>query len=478
METLLQAEKQLEEAPERTLKLLEVHAKKMPSMPEDTRMHYILLLTKAKETCGIPHTSDSLIWQAVKHYEAHGTSLQTAEAYYYQGCVYRDKNDMDYALESFQLAAYLPNSSEHDLLGKAHNQMGNLFTYQKLDFEAMDSYRKAAFHAWKDKDSIAWSKRLKHTAHAFTALNKPDSALHYYELALQATPHLHQKDIERKKADLYIRMKDFQKARLTLEHNLDAYLTWADYYHGINKKDSASHYYSYALKKKETNDLQRKAIYQRLSAYAEEKREIQKAYRYLKMAEQIQDTIQYRYEAEMARQAQLIQTYRNASKKKYQKVLNETEEKPSSTLPIGSIITICLLGVGTFIVLRFKRKKQPDYQQQELYDLHKSAIYQLIKSQAHKPEFKLTDDQWQELQTEIDKAYNNFTARLYAKCPKINETELHVCYLLKLKVSPTDIAHIIMRQISTVSGIRKRLYEKIHEVEGNAKQLDDFISKF
>lgn len=477
MEILLQAEKLLEEAPDSALQLLESHSQSIKKKTED-QMHYILLLTKAKEICGIPHTSDSLIWQAVKYYEAHGTNLQTAEAYYYQGCVYRDKNDVDYALESFQLAAYLPTSSEHHLLGKAYNQMGNLFLYQKLDYEAMEAYRKAAQHAWKEKDSTAWSERLRHTAHAFTALNSPDSALHYYEQALQANPKLHPKDIERAKADLYIQLKDFQKARQALEHDLEAYLTWADYYHGINKRDSASHYYAYALNRTETNDLQRKAIYQRLSAYAEENREIQKAYLYLKMADQIQDTIQNRYEVELARQAQLIHTYRNASKKKYEKLTQEIKEESDETLPVWIILTIIPIGVG-FVIHRYLRhKKRTVVQQPEINTIHQSSIYQLIKSQAHNPDFKLDDEQWKELQTEIDKNYNHFTARLYATCPKMNETELHVCYLLKLSIAPSDIAHIIVRQVSTVSSIRERLYKKIHGEAGNAKQLDDFILKF
>ena len=477
-ELLHQADKLLMQYPDSGRTQLQSYRATIQKENESTQMHYFLLLTKAHEACGIQHTSDSLIRRVVRYYEEHGSNEQTAEAYYYQGCVYRDLNDVDYALEAFQLATYLPKSSEHHLIGDAYSQMGNLFTFQKLDYEAMEAYRESARHALEDKDSIAWSERLKHTAHAFTSLNKPDSALHYYELALQVNPQAQRKNIEKEKADIYIRMKDFQKARLALEHNPDDYLTWADYYHGVNKKDSASHYYEFVLKHKATNEWQRKAIYQRLSAYAEEQGEFQKAYFYLKMADRIQDTLHNKYEMEMVRQAQLIQTYRNASKKKYQTKPIETEETSTDPFPIGSIITICLLGGGTFIVLHLKRKKQLDDQQPETNGLHQSAIYQLIKSQAHKPDFKLTDDQWQELQKEIDHAYNNFTARLYAKCPKLNETELHVCYLLKLKVAPTDIAHIIVRQVSTVSGIRKRLYEKIHGVEGNAKQLDDFISKF
>ena len=477
-ELLHQADKLLMQCPDSVLTRLYSYKKTIQDETESTQMHYFLLLTKAHEACGIQHTSDSLIRRVVRYYEEHGSNEQTAEAYYYQGCVYRDLNDVDYALEAFQLATYLPSSTEHHLIGKAYSQMGNLFTYQKLNYEAMEAYREAAYHASEDQDSTVWAQQLKNTAHAFTALNQPDSALHYYELALQANPHIQQKDIEKEKAELYIRIKDFPNARLALEHNPDDYLTWADYYHGVNKKDSASHYYEFVLKHKATNEWQRKAIYQRLSAYAEEQGEFQKAYFYLKMADRIQDTLHNKYEMEMVRQAQLIQTYRNASKKKYQTKPIETEETSTDPFPIGSIITICLLGGGTFIVLHLKRKKQLDDQQPETNDLHQSAIYQLIKSQAHKPDFKLTDDQWQELQKEIDQAYNNFTARLYTKCPKLNETELHVCYLLKLKVAPTDIAHIIVRQVSTVSGIRKRLYEKIHGVEGNAKQLDDFISKF
>lgn len=477
-EFLHQADKRLMQNPDSVLALLQSCQQTIQNKTEATQMHYHLLLTKANEACGVQHTSDSLIRRIVRYYVEHGSNIQTAEAYYYQGCVYRDLDDVDYALEAFQLATYLPNSTEHHLIGKAYSQMGNLFTYQKLNYEAMEAYREAAYHASEDQDSTVWAKQLKNTAHAFTALNQPDSALHYYELALQANPHTQQKDIEKEKAELYIRMKDFPNARIALEHNPDDYLTWADYYHGVNKKDSASHYYEYALKHKRTNEWQRKAIYQRLSAYAEEQGQFQKAYFYLKMADRIQDTLYNQYEAERIRQAQLIQTYRNASKKKYQNTPNETEEKPSGTFPIGNLVTIGFLGIGAFVAFHYRRKKQTDYQQPETNNLHKSAIYQLIKNQAHKPDFKLTDEQWQELQKEIDQAYNNFTARLYAKCPKLNKTELHVCYLLKLKVSPTDIANITMRQVSTISSTRKRLYEKIHGVEGNAKQLDDFISKF
>ena len=103
---------------------------------------------------------------------------------------------------------------------------------------------------------------------------------------------------------------------------------------------------------------------------------------------------------------------------------------------------------------------------------------QLVKKHARDPNFKLNDEQWEELRLEIDVAFNDFTNRLLDIYPKLNDVELHVCYLLKLKVLPTDIAHIIVRQKNTVSTIRERLYKKIHGEEGTAKQFDKFIEQF
>ena len=111
-------------------------------------------------------------------------------------------------------------------------------------------------------------------------------------------------------------------------------------------------------------------------------------------------------------------------------------------------------------------------------NLYTSEIYQLIKTQAHNPDFKMNDKQWQELQAELDKNYNHFTARLYEKCPKLSETELHVCFLLKLSIAPTDIAHIVVKQVGTITNIRTRLHEKICGKPGSAKQLDDYIRNF
>jgi hypothetical protein len=105
-------------------------------------------------------------------------------------------------------------------------------------------------------------------------------------------------------------------------------------------------------------------------------------------------------------------------------------------------------------------------------------ICRMIKTNARNPDFKLNNAQWEGLKEEIDASLNGFTERLLCLNPKLNDGDIHVCYLLKLEIAPTDMAHIMVCQTNTVSSIRKRLYKKIHGVDGTPSQLDQFIKEF
>lgn len=109
---------------------------------------------------------------------------------------------------------------------------------------------------------------------------------------------------------------------------------------------------------------------------------------------------------------------------------------------------------------------------------HHSEIYLFIQEKSKEPDFKLTDDHWKKIQQEIDSTYDDFTDRLYALYPKLTEIELHVCYLVKMSVSVSDIAHFVIRHKTTICTIRERLYKKIYNVPGSTKDFDVFILNF
>ena len=100
-----------------------------------------------------------------------------------------------------------------------------------------------------------------------------------------------------------------------------------------------------------------------------------------------------------------------------------------------------------------------------------------IRLNAGKEKFHLTDDEWQQLAQGIDEAYGQFTQRLLALVD-LSEEELKTCYLIKLKIRPTDIATMLYKSKAAITMQRQRLYNKITQKKGSARQLDEFIINF
>ncbi|WP_294585725.1 hypothetical protein [uncultured Phocaeicola sp.] len=107
--------------------------------------------------------------------------------------------------------------------------------------------------------------------------------------------------------------------------------------------------------------------------------------------------------------------------------------------------------------------------------LHRSSVYAFFHKAAHE-EIRITAENWQELRAAIDAAYDDFTGRLYSLCPNLSEMELHICWLIKIQLSPKDMAQVVGRSQSAVSMARTRLYKKIHQKEGTTSDFDKFIT--
>ena len=111
------------------------------------------------------------------------------------------------------------------------------------------------------------------------------------------------------------------------------------------------------------------------------------------------------------------------------------------------------------------------------YLLKDNELYRRIKVHAGKEDFRLNEDEWQQLATLIDYTYENFTARLMMLA-NLSLIELRACYLIKLELTPSSMAQLLCRSRNAVSMIRKRLYFKITQTEGKAEELDALIRNF
>lgn len=126
-----------------------------------------------------------------------------------------------------------------------------------------------------------------------------------------------------------------------------------------------------------------------------------------------------------------------------------------------------------------KQSLEKDNEQVEAYRrLEAEAVKALETSdifrKCHEVDGNLSAEEWQTLTAAIDSTYSQFTHRLKDLYP-VSEVELQVCLLLKIGISSTRIAQLVLRSKQAVTSIRKRLYKKVLGQEGAPDEWDKFI---
>lgn len=86
----------------------------------------------------------------------------------------------------------------------------------------------------------------------------------------------------------------------------------------------------------------------------------------------------------------------------------------------------------------------------------------------------LKEQEWNEIEQQLKSVYPGFSSQLRSLYA-MSELEYHVCLLIKLHISPTEIATVLSRDTSTISTVRSRLFYKVFGRKGGAKEWDDFI---
>ena len=86
----------------------------------------------------------------------------------------------------------------------------------------------------------------------------------------------------------------------------------------------------------------------------------------------------------------------------------------------------------------------------------------------------LKDNDWLTIESQIKKLYPGFSSQL-RNLHAMSELEYQVCLLIKLRVAPSDMAVVLARDASTISTVRSRLYKKVFDQKGGAREWDEFI---
>lgn len=110
-----------------------------------------------------------------------------------------------------------------------------------------------------------------------------------------------------------------------------------------------------------------------------------------------------------------------------------------------------------------------------LVELKQTALYQRLKAPANGTK-RMTEVEWHQLGKQLDDIYD-LKNRLLSLA-KLSETELRICYLLKIGVPPTETADILCKSKGANSLARKRMYWKLTAKNDKAEKLDELIADF
>lgn len=176
---LLCADSLMETYPDSALSILEsiTYPQKMPRAD---RALYALLLTQARHKNYIALEDDSLIKTAVDYYGDKKKSLRAAKAHYYWGAIYSEKGYASFAVEEYLTAIRLM-PVRNEFLAMIYDNLAECHEEDRLYNVAIENYR-AAYQILKGKDEQTYP--MRGIARVFLLQNEKDSALYYYQQAL------------------------------------------------------------------------------------------------------------------------------------------------------------------------------------------------------------------------------------------------------------------------------------------------------
>ena len=223
-------------------------------------MEFLVTQVQAKHKTYRPVAEDTLIFKAKAYFEKKNKDPdQTARAYFYSGCVLRERQQHDVAMRHYKKTEQLASQTGNtDLMGLAEYNMGDLLAEQGY-------YRQALAHYAEAADIYAHSPEKFHEKRAYgfgamgrmyLLLKQPDSAFICFQKGLDIAGNAQDKKLQSLLAQnlsvMYKETGEYEKSEIYLRQsymlNRDStklpryYLNFAGIYSGMNLPDSATYY--------------------------------------------------------------------------------------------------------------------------------------------------------------------------------------------------------------------------------------------
>ena len=277
----------VDENPDSALRLIDSIFYPEESLNKEAYMRYLVTQVQARYKNYLPIQEDTLIFIAKDYFTEHNKNLQqTALAYFYSGCVYREQQNYKEAMQLYKQAKeFAAQYKDQNLEGLIMFNIGDLLSEQGLYSEALKKYKRAEnFYAKLPSNML--KKRitcLSAIGKTYLLMEEPDSASATFEEGLKLSTSIQNKELQSLLAQnlsvTYLQEREYEKAEEYLRRSFDLesdsityprfYLNFALLYTQVGLKDSAS---LYTKKLKTTlNELEDNSLKVSIYRYLSEK---------------------------------------------------------------------------------------------------------------------------------------------------------------------------------------------------------------
>ncbi len=184
---LADAQRFMENNPDSAMLLIDSLFYPEKGLRHEDYMRYLVLHVQARYKTNRPVADDTLVFRARDHYSDRldKEPRMAALAWFYSGCVYRERGDYEKAMLHYKKAeTYATGTADTALQGLIQYNLGDLFAVQDLFSKAQENYKAAARFYGEHPEKEAYS--LSAVGRMFLLDKNPDSAFFYFQKGLEA----------------------------------------------------------------------------------------------------------------------------------------------------------------------------------------------------------------------------------------------------------------------------------------------------
>lgn len=525
---LEQAKRLMENHPDSAMILIDSIFYPEASLRKPQYMQYLVTRVQARYKNYRPVAEDTLIFAARDYFIAKGKDpRQTTLACFYSGCVYREQEDFDRAMQQYKDAErYAAKTDDVDLQGLVQYNMGDLLAEQGLHAQALEKY-KSAENLYRQSPVSPQEKQarcLVAVGQMFLLSEKQDSSFVALHNGLKLAESIHSRELQSllahslsvgyKEAKKYDEAEKYLRQSFALKDDTTEtpryYLNFAKLYFETRQTDSATLYTNRLRQSVEKLDdpYFKASAYAFLAENARGNADYNTAFAYLQKSKdiivditekQLQQSVyevqqKYDYERQqnlhahaMLRRQRLgiiFLTLFLAASLTAVALLRKTLWQKNRLLSLRNVVQT--LDKTTQDLLQQQPAEESagqhrdallwkfDVQQKVMLLKPQLRIFDKIETETALAKFdeviygKDNPSVWDALEQTLDEMYPELPAFLRRTHPQFSDTEFKVCLLSYAGLQTKKIALLIKQKTATVNMARTAIRKKMNLSEAGA----------